>query len=214
MTIRVLVADDSEAFREGFVLLLRSRSGYEVVAEAADGREAISRAALHQPDVVVMDLNMPQVGGIDATRAITAASPHIRVLVLTMHDDDASVLTAMRAGASGYVVKGAPQDELVRAITAVAAGEVIFGPAVARQVLARLTTDAAPAAQPFPELTAREHEILVLLASGSSNAAIASALSISAKTVRNHTSNIFTKLRVSDRTQAVVKAREAGLGDT
>lgn len=211
MTVRVLLADDNPAFRDGFALLLRSLPDLDLIATAGTGREAVQKAAHHQPDVVVMDLHMPEVDGIEATAQITAASPHIRVLVLTMLEDDESVLTAMRAGASGYLVKGASQAEIERAITAVASGEVIFGPAVARRVLDHLASP-SPAARPFPELTDREAEVLERLAAGDGNAAISRALGISAKTVRNHLSNVFAKLQVADRGQAIIKARDAGYG--
>lgn len=192
-------------------MLLRSLPDVELVGEAATGAEAVRMAARVQPDVIVMDLHMPDLGGIEATRRVTDVSPHIRVLVLTMSADDDSVLAAMRAGASGYLVKGAAQAEIVRAISSVAAGEVIFGPAVARQVLARITGDARTAT-PFPELTEREREVLELVARGESNAAISRRLAIADKTVRNHLSSIFAKLQVADRAQAIVRARESGLG--
>ncbi len=208
---RVVLADDNPAFREGFALLLGSLDGFELTGTAATGNEAVRQAARLQPDVVVMDLHMPDGTGIEATRQITAASPHIRVLVLTMHEDDESVLTAMQAGASGYLVKGATQAEIARAISAVAAGEVIFGPAIARRVLERLVQP-APQAVPFPDLTQRERGVLALVAEGQANQVIARRLEISDKTVRNHLSNIFLKLQVGDRSQAIVKARQAGLG--
>jgi DNA-binding NarL/FixJ family response regulator len=212
MTVRVLVADDSAAFREGFMLLAQSLADLDVVGTAGTGVEAVRQAQRLQPDVVVMDLHMPALGGIEATRRITTTSPHIRVLVLTMLEDDESVLTAMRAGASGYLVKGATQAEITRAVDAVAAGEVIFGPAVARRVLDHLLRPAAPA-EPFPALTQREREVLAFVAGGMTNTAIATRLGISQKTVRNHASSIFAKLQVADRGQAIVKAREAGIGE-
>lgn len=211
MTTRIALADDSAAFREGFAMLMRSLPGMDLVGEAATGAEAVRLVARVQPDVVVMDLHMPDLDGIEATRRVTEVSPHIRVLVLTMSADDNSVLAAMRAGASGYLVKGAAQAEIVRAISAVAAGEVIFGPAVARQVLARITGDSATGA-PFPDLTDRERQVLELVARGESNSAISRSLDIADKTVRNHLSSIFTKLQVQDRAQAIVRARESGLG--
>lgn len=210
MTINVVLVDDNEAFREGFGMLLHSIDGIDLVAEAASAEEALRTVAGAQPDVVVMDLNLPGMNGIEATARIVAASPHIRVLALTMLDQDASVLAAMRAGASGYVIKGAGQAEIVRAIHAVAAGEAIFGPGVARQILGRLTRPVHE--RPFPELTDREHEVLELVARGDDNASIARALAISPKTVRNHLSMIFVKLQISDRARAIVRAREAGLG--
>lgn len=210
MTIRVVLVDDSEPFREGFAMLLRSLDGIELVAQAGSAEDGLLTAARTQPDVVVMDLHLPGTNGIEATARILATSPHIRVLVLTMLDDDASVVGAMRAGASGYLVKGAGQAEIVRAIEAVAAGEAIFGPAAARHVLTQLTAPSAE--QPFPELSRREREVLELLAEGNDNAGIASSLGLTAKTVRNHLSTVFSKLGVTDRGQAIVVAREAGVG--
>jgi DNA-binding NarL/FixJ family response regulator len=211
VSIRIVLADDNAAFRDGFLLLARSLSDLEVVGVAGTGREAVLQAERLQPDVVLMDLQMPDIGGIDATRVIAEASPHIRVLVLTMLEDDETVLTAMRAGASGYLVKGAPQTEIRRAIEAVVAGEVIFGPAIARRMLELLARPTRPE-DPFPELTTREREILALVAEGATNVTVARQLSISDKTVRNHLSNVFTKLQVADRGQAIIRARQAGLG--
>src|SRR5439155_5959782 len=169
--------------------------------------------AEHGPDIVVMDLNMPGVNGVEATRRIIAAHPDIGVLVLTMFDDDDSVFAAMRAGARGYLVKGSDTDEVVRAITAVGNGEAIFGPSVARRILAFLTEPlSAYDAHLFPELSAREREVLDLVAAGVANTDIAKRLFLSPKTIRNHVSSIFTKLRVADRAQAIVRARAAGLG--
>jgi len=182
-----------------------------VVAEAATGQEAIREAVLHRPDVVVMDLQMPELNGIEATRELGRAVPSAAVLVLTMFDDDDWVFAAMRAGARGYVLKGAEQHEIARAILAVAAGEAIFGPAVATRVLAYFATPPTTPT-PFPELTAREREVLDLLAAGRTNHQIADQLGLSAKTVANHISAIFAKLQVADRTQAILRARDAGLG--
>lgn len=214
--VRLLVADDHEAFRSGFCAALALVEGIDVVAEAADGAEAVRVAGELQPDVVVMDVNMPVLNGIDATRALTTQSPHIGVLVLTMYDDDESVRLAMRAGARGYLVKGASREQIVRAVTAVASGELILGAAAAGHLRRHLDGTAAPGPEPspdalFPELTAREREVLQLMAAGRNNTEIARACGISAKTVRNHASNIFTKLMVTDRVHAVIKAREAGL---
>jgi DNA-binding NarL/FixJ family response regulator len=197
--------------RDGLKAALAGLPEVEVVAEAATGQEAIREAVLHRPDVVVMDLQMPELNGIEATRQLARAVPTAAVLVLTMFDDDDSVFAAMRAGARGYVLKGAERQEIARAITAVAAGEAIFGPAVATRVLAYF---AAPprAATPFPELTAREREVLDQLAAGHNNQQIAQRLALSAKTVANHISSIFAKLQVADRTQAILRARDAGLG--
>jgi DNA-binding NarL/FixJ family response regulator len=210
--IRILIADDHESFRTGLRALLASLPSIEVVGEAQTGEEAVAQASRLQPDVVVMDLNMPDVDGIAATREIVATSPHIAVLVVSMYEDDEQVFGALKAGARGYALKGARRTELVRAIRGVVAGEAIFGPAVAR----RLATFFArrPALEPnvFPELTDREREILDMIARGMSNTAITQRLVLSPKTVRNHVSNIFSKLQVADRAQAIVRAREAGMG--
>jgi len=210
--LRVLVADDHPLFRSGLRSALASLGDTEVVGEAATGEAAIEQALELQPDVVVMDLQMPAVNGIEATRRIVEVSPHIGVLVLTMFEDDDSVFAAMRVGARGYVLKGSGQDEIVRAIHAVAAGEAIFGPAIAQRLMDFFASrpDGPPPA--FPDLTKREREVLELIARGESNQSIARRLFLSEKTVRNHVSNIFTKLQVADRAQAIVRAREAGLG--
>jgi DNA-binding NarL/FixJ family response regulator len=211
--LRVLICDDHPVFRNGLRMLLSAQDGIDVVGDASTGREAVSRADELQPDVVVMDLQMPELNGIEATREIVATSPHVKVLVLTMFEDDDSVFAAMRAGARGYLLKGADQDEIVRAIEAVGSGEAIFGPRVAARVIEYFTTpQPTHAAQAFPELTAREREVLERIARGESNATIARHFVLSQKTVRNHVSNIFTKLQVADRAQAIVRAREAGLG--
>jgi DNA-binding NarL/FixJ family response regulator len=183
-----------------------------VVDEAATGEEAVAAAVTAFPDVVVMDLHMPGLNGIDATRRITAATPHAAVLVLTMFGDDDSVFAAMRAGARGYLLKGAGQTEIIQSIQAVARGEAVFGPTIADRVLAFFSGPPPAPAEAFPELTEREREVLELLARGELNAAIARRLGLSPKTVRNHVSNIFAKLQVADRAQAVIRAREAGLG--
>ncbi|HET7036865.1 MAG TPA: response regulator transcription factor [Thermomicrobiaceae bacterium] len=207
--IRVLVADDNAEFREGLVGLLASAGGLEVVGQARDGDEAVRLAARLQPDVILMDLKMPGLNGIEATRRITGASPHIGILVLTMFDDDDSVFAAMRAGARGYLLKGALKAETLRAIRAVASGEAIFGPAIARRLSSLF---AAPKPGPFPELTERERDILALLARGQSNPAIAAQLGLSAKTVANYVSTILAKLQVVDRAEAIIRARNAGFG--
>ncbi|MBG0827505.1 response regulator transcription factor [Planomonospora sp. ID67723] len=211
--IRVLLADDHPVYRDGLALLLGSIPGIEVAGTAANGLEAVERAVELQPDIVVMDVSMPVLDGIEATRRITAASPHIGIVVLTMSEEDATLFSAMRAGARGYLLKGAGQAEIVRGITAVAHGEVIFGPGMARRVADFFTgVTAAPDEAVFPQLTPREREILSLVAAGRSNAQIASALFLSPKTVRNNVSNIFAKLHVADRAEAIVRARDAGLG--
>ncbi|MEU4725921.1 response regulator transcription factor [Nonomuraea dietziae] len=211
-TIRVLVADDHPVYRDGLAVLLGSIPGIEVAGTAADGGQAVERAADLQPDVVVMDVRMPGLDGIEATRRIVADSPHISVVVLTMSEEDATLFAAMQAGARGYLLKGAGQEEIVRAIRAVAHGEAIFGPAIALRV-AEFFQGAASADDPvFPQLTPREREILSMVAAGRSNAQIALALQLSPKTVRNNVSNIFAKLHVADRAEAIVRARDAGLG--
>jgi DNA-binding NarL/FixJ family response regulator len=210
---RVVVADDHPTFRRGLAALLDSLDGVELVGEAADGAAAVSLVAQTLPDVVVMDLNMPGINGIEATRRIVAAHPSIAVLVLTMLEEDESVFAAMRAGARGYVVKGADTDDVLRALESVARGDAVFGPAVAARVLSYLTRPLS-ARDPvlFPELTDREREVLELLARGKSNGDIARSLVVSAKTVRNHVSNVFAKLQVRDRADAIARARGAGLG--
>ncbi len=212
--IRVLIADDHRLFREGVRSLLASLAHVEVVGEAATGEEAITLASSTQPDVVLMDIQMPGLNGIEATRRILTASPRAGIIVLTMYDDDDSVFAAMRAGARGYLLKGADQSELVRAITAVSNGEALFSPAIAKRLIAFFTgLRKETAAQiAFPDLTDREREVLDLIAQGLNNTEIAQRLYLSGKTVRNHVSNIFSKLQVADRAQAIVRAREAGLG--
>ncbi len=211
--VRLLLADDHPTFRRGLAMtLLSAADQFEVVGEAATGAEAVAKAAELQPDVVIMDLNMPNLNGIEATREIVGASPHIRVLVLTMFEDDDSVFAAMRAGARGYLLKGADKAEIVRAISGVASGEAIFGPAIAQRLIAFFSAPQTPAPPPvLPELTDREREILVLMTHGLSNHAIADRLVVSLKTVRNNVSNIFSKLQVADRAQAMSLARKAGL---
>ena len=209
--IRVLVADDHAGFRSGLDALLATQADLEIVGQADNGDQAVAQALALQPDVVLMDLNMPGLDGIAATRRIVDTSPHIAVLVLTMADNDAAVFDALRAGARGYLLKGADRAELTRAIRAVASGEAIFGPDVARRLMAYFA-DAPVRAPAFPELSDRELEVLELIARGMSNQQIVDRLVISPKTVRNHISNIFSKLQVRDRAEAVVRAREAGLG--
>ncbi len=211
--LRVLVADDHPMFRDGLRALLTSTPDAELVGEATTGEEAVSLAAELQPDVILMDVQMPGMGGLEATRQIVQDSPHVRVLVVTMFEDDGTVFRAMRAGARGYLLKGASYKEMLRAIDAVGNGEAIFSPAVAIR-LVDYFAGIRPTAQPevFPELSDREREILGLIAQGQKNPEIARRLYLSPKTVRNHVSNILSKLQVVDRTQAIIRAREAGLG--
>lgn len=211
--IRVLIADDHPHFREGLNALLLSAPDIEVVGEAENGERAISLSAKLQPDVVLMDLNMPGVGGIEATRRILHTSPHISVLVISMFEDDDSVFAALQAGARGYLLKGALKAEILRSIRAVYSGEAIFGPAIAKKLMQYFASPRPGAPENlFPELTEREREILIFIAGHHTNPEIAKRLHLSQKTVRNHVSNIFTKLQVADRAQAIIRAREAGLG--
>ena len=210
--IRALVAGAHPAVRSGLSGLLGSLEGFEVVATAADGAAAVKEAVLHRPDVVLLDLQMPGTDGFTALRELGRVAPEVRVCVLTMFADDDSLFRAMRAGARGYLLKGAEQDEIERAVRGIAGGEVVFGPGVAAQVLAQLTGPPPGAAVPFPSLTAREREVLDLLAAGLPTGRIAARLQLAPKTVSNHVSAVLTKLQVADRTQAVVAAREAGLG--
>jgi DNA-binding NarL/FixJ family response regulator len=212
-TIRVLIADDHQLFRDGLKALLLSAPDTEVLGEAATGKEAIQLAAESQPDVILMDLQMPDMDGIEATRHIVRTNPRINVLMVTMFEDDSSVFAAMRAGARGYVLKGAKHDEMLRAIRAVSSGEAIFSPSIAARMMSFFAASRSVLPEEvFPDLTDREREVLNLIARGDSNADIARALTISVKTVRNHVSNIFGKLQVADRAQAAIRAREAGLG--
>ncbi|MFC6706193.1 response regulator [Flexivirga alba] len=208
--IQLIIVDDHPMFREGVRFALSAFHDIEVIAEAENGTQAVELAAELQPDVVVMDLHLPGLLGVDATRQITAQSPHIAVLALTMFEDDASVAATMRAGARGYLVKGADGAAIARAVRAVAEGDIILGPRVAKHVQELLAT--TPAAT-FTELSPREREVLALLADGRNNTDIAHSLDISEKTVRNHVSNVFAKLRVADRAAAIIRAREAGLGE-
>ena len=211
--IRILIADDHPLFRDGMHGLLDSVADTEVVGEAATGEEAIALAAALQPDVILMDIKMPGLNGIQATREILRSSPHVGILVVTMLEDDDSVFAAMRAGARGYVLKGANQAQILRAIRAVADGEAIFGPGIAQRLIGFFAASRrAVPPRIFAELTEREGEVLALIAQGRSNEEIAEQLLLSLKTVRNHVSNIFSKLQVADRAQAVLRAREAGLG--
>jgi DNA-binding NarL/FixJ family response regulator len=210
-TIRVVLADDHPVVRAGLSALLGSLPDVEVVAVAADGRSAVREVVVHKPDVAVLDLQMPELDGFAAIRELGRAAPDVAVLVLTMFDDEESLFAAMRAGARGYVVKGAEQEEIDRAIRAVAAGEAIFSPGVAHRVLQYFASP-PQVAEPFPDLTAREREILALLADALPNHTIAARLELSPKTVANNLSSIYLKLQVADRSAAMLRAREAGLG--
>ena len=213
--IRVVVADDQTAVREGLALLLDLLDDVTVVGSAADGDEAIRLVAEHRPDVVLMDLRMPGVGGIEATARIANERPETAVVVLTMSDDDDSVFAALRAGARGYLLKEADADDILRAVRSVASGEAVFGPRIADRVIAFFSQAGlrGSAATPFPALTDREREVLDLVARGCDNPTIARRLFLSEKTVRNHVSACLTKLQVASRAEAVAMARDAGLGE-
>lgn len=211
--LRIVVADDHSLIREGARALIESIDGFELVGQAATGAEAIAVVAATSPDVVLMDVHMPVVNGIEATRAIAAASPQTVVLVVSMLDDDATVFSAMQAGARGYVLKGADPVDLERAIHAVARGDAVFGAGVAQRILGVLAAPTPPNPEVvFPQLTDREREVLDHVARGEPNGTIARALSLSPRTVANHVSNVLNKLQAADRSQAMIRAREAGLG--
>ncbi|MFP5319440.1 MAG: response regulator, partial [Acidimicrobiia bacterium] len=210
--VRVLVADDHPLYRRGLASTLACIDA-DVVAEAANGAEAATLAVEHEPDVVIMDLHMPELNGIEATRKIVQSLPNVAVLVVTMFDDDESVFAAMRAGARGYVLKDAGDEEILRAVSAVVAGEAIFSAPIAQRVIGYFSAAGAAARLPaFPELTEREREVLELIAQGHDNATIARRVYLSPKTVRNHVSNIISKLQVADRAQAIARARDVGIG--
>jgi DNA-binding NarL/FixJ family response regulator len=209
--LTLLIADDHPVFRKGLRALVASMPTTELVGEATTGEEVIHLAEKVQPDVILMDLQMPGGGGLPAIRQIVQTSPHIRILVVTMIDDDDSVFAAMRGGARGYVLKDMNDDEITRAIVAVGNGEAIFSPAIAQRMMHFFSTRPDLPIDIFPELTESERNVLRLMAQGTSNEAIAQQLSLSSKTVRNYVSNIFSKLQVADRAQAIVKARDAGL---
>jgi DNA-binding NarL/FixJ family response regulator len=211
--IRVLLADDHHLFREGLRALLVSAPDLEVVGEAGDGNEVVVKAAEVRPDVILMDLQLPGLNGVEATRRILASQPRVNVLVLTMFEDTDTVLAAMRAGARGYLLKDTHEEALLRSVRAVANGEALFGPAVAERLIKYLSVATLPAEpRAFPELTGRELEVLSLLAQGLTNQGLADRMGISLKTARNHVSNILARLQVADRTEAVARARAAGLG--
>ncbi len=207
----ILIVDDHPLFRKGMHSLLESLSDFEVVGEVASGQEAIRKAGDCQPDLILMDLHMPEGSGLEAIRAITHASPNVRILVITLFEDDDSVFAALRAGARGYLLKDADENEMIRAIRAVANNEAIFSPSIANRVLGYFAMSPSLPKTLFPGLTEREREILVLIAQGNNNARIAEKLFLSQKTVSNYVSNIFSKLQVADRAQAIIKAREAGI---
>ncbi|GIH05378.1 DNA-binding response regulator [Rhizocola hellebori] len=210
--LRVVVADDHPVVRDGLAALLKFTPGITVADTVADGRAALRAAVMLQPDVLVMDIQMPGLNGVEATAEISRAAPKVAILMLTMFDDDESVFAAMRAGALGYLLKGAEQDQILRAIHAVADGEAIFGPGIASRVLGYLS---GPGHQvdKFPELTTRERDVLGLLAAGLPNTAISNRLGMAPKTVSNHISAILTKLQVASRAEAAQQARAAGLGN-
>ncbi|MDO9087186.1 MAG: response regulator transcription factor [Anaerolineaceae bacterium] len=210
--INVMIVDDHPVFRFGLISLISSISEMEIIAECTDGEEAIREAARLLPDIILMDINIPGMNGIEATRKIIESNPKVGILVITMFDDD-SVFDAMRAGARGYILKGSDPEETVRAIYSVLNGEAIFSPKVAERLINYFSTKKAHTHQVvFPELTDRERDVLELITQGLTNTSISERLVLSPKTVRNHVSNIFGKLQVSDRSQAVIKAREAGMG--
>lgn len=215
--IRVLIVDDHTLFREGVLAILKGAADVEAVGEAASGQEAVQQAALLSPDVILMDIQMPDMNGIEATQAILKVQPSIGVIMVTMLEDGDFLFAAMRAGARGYVLKGADKQEMLQSIRAVADGQAIFGPAVASKLSdffreGIITSKRKGLVKVFPELTDREHEILDLIALGKNNGEIASQLHISVKTVSNHISNVFNKLEVADRAQAIVLAKDAGMG--
>jgi DNA-binding NarL/FixJ family response regulator len=213
VTARVLVVDDHPLYREGLSAALSASPGVDVVGEATDGDEAVRLTVELEPDVVLMDLHMPGTNGVEATRRISEQRPGVAVLALTMLEGDDAVFSALRAGARGYLLKGAGREEIVSAVAAAVRGEVVFSAGIAPRVLAFFSRPASAGAQPFAELTEREREILDLVARGLTNPAIARRLVLSEKTVRNHVSNVFAKLHVSGRAEAVARARDAGLGE-
>lgn len=209
--IRIIIADDNQPFRRGLRALLKGETDLAVAGETENGQDTVAQAEVLQPDLILMDLNMPGVNGLEATRRILRTSPHIRVLVLTMADDDESVFAALRAGARGYLVKGALKTDVLRAIHAVYNGDAIFSPGVAQRLIHYFTTARSQLpAESFPELTERERQILTMMVQNYTTQGIADVLVLSVKTVRNHISNIVTKLEVADRTQAILRAKDVG----
>ncbi len=213
--IRILVVDDHKLFREGLSALLNAAPETAVVGEAGTGTEAIAQAKTASPDVILMDIQMPEMNGIEATRRILAALPEVGIVMLTMLEDDDSLFAAMCAGARGYILKGADKAEVLRTVTAVAEGQALFGPEIAYRLTNFFQREVPQetAVPTFPELTDREREVLQLIAQGKNNSDIAEALVISPKTVRNHITNVFSKLQVVNRAQAIIKAKDAGLGN-
>lgn len=210
--VRVLIADDHPVFRFGLRTLLKADPAMEVVGEATNGEDAIAQTSRLSPNVILMDLNMPGMNGIEAIRRILAKHPEVQILVLTMFDDDDSVFAAMRAGARGYLLKGTEGRETLQAIHVVSTGEAIFSPAIAQRLMQFFGTPRLPSpSQPFPGLTEREREVLTLIAQGYTNQAIAEQLVISPKTLRNHISSIFSKLQVTSRLEAILRAKDAGM---
>jgi DNA-binding NarL/FixJ family response regulator len=213
--IRILIVDDHTLFREGVRAILKAATDFEIVGEASTGEEAIDKVSTLTPDIILMDIQMPDMNGVNATHKILEHHPQTGIIILTMLEDDDSLFSALRAGARGYVLKGADKAEMVRSIRAVANGETLFGPAIANRLTKFFRNPELNEKQSaFPELTDREFEILELIAIGRNNQEIAEALHITIKTVSNHISNIFNKLQVTDRTEAIFKARDAGLGKT
>lgn len=210
--LRVLIVDDHPVFRDGLRLMLQSTPEVELVGEAATGIEAVAAAAELRPDVVIMDLQMPGMNGIEATRQIVAARPETAVVVLTMLEEDESVLAALKAGARGYLLKEASRLDIVRAVQSVARNQAVFGSSVAQRVVEHLSVRRSGPEVAFPQLTEREQEVLDLMARGHNNQAIAQRLFLSGKTVRNHVSNILSKINAADRAEAIVRARDAGMG--
>ena len=216
--LRVLLADDHPVYRDGLALLLNDLGGFEIVGIASNGLEAVELAASLTPDVIVMDLRMPILDGVEATRRITTSHPEIGVVVLTMFAEDELVFAAIRAGARGYLMKDADDIEIASVLRGIARGEAIFGSGPAQRLIPALNKTPTPSPsqhdfEPFPQLTAREREVLASLARGRRNGDIATELFLSERTVRNYVSNILTKLQVADRAQAITKARDAGLGN-
>jgi DNA-binding NarL/FixJ family response regulator len=212
-SLGVLIVDDHPLFRKGMRALLDSMPGTQVIGEAKSGQEAVEMAAHLKPDVVLMDLQMPQGNGLTATRELTRINPDLRILVVTLFEDDDSIFAALRAGARGYILKDADEDEMMRAIRSVGEGEAIFSPAIATRLIdyfGEARRQVPP--EVFPELTEREREILSLIARGDTNPEIAEQLTLTLKTVRNHVSNIYSKLQVANRAQAAIRAKDAGLG--